>query len=249
MIARPMGRQLQASTTRELIHFDFLKMTLSDDVQEYLLVMKDGFSGFVMLFPCQSCTTTATVEGLLAWFSIFGVANTWVSDRGTHFRNQVMTKLQRRLRVLHHFVTAGCAWANGTAERANREALRVFRTLLSEATLPHERWPELVPVVQATLNATASVSKGNRSPFEVMFGEPPPHPLDAVLGVDFGLDNGADEITPSEAVALHCAELSAALEAMIPDVKAAQDRRHQANAARAEHCPLPNLELGDFVLV
>jgi len=134
-------------------------------------------------------------------------------------------------------------------ERADREALRVFRTLLAEATLPHERWPELVPVVQATLNATASVSKGNRSPFEVMFGEPPPHPLDAVLGVDFGLDNGADEITPSEAVALHCAELSAALEAMIPDVKAAQDRRHQANAARAKNCPLPNLELGDFVLV
>ena len=94
MIARPMGRQLQASTTRELIHFDFLKMTLSDDVQEYLLVLKDGFSGFTMLFPCQSCTTTATVEGLLAWFSIFGVANTWVSDRGTHFRNQVMTTLK-----------------------------------------------------------------------------------------------------------------------------------------------------------
>ena len=249
MIPRPMGRQLQASKPRELIHFDFLKMILSDTVQEYLLVLKDGLSGFTMLFPCQSCTTAATVEGLLAWFSIFGVANTWVSDRGTHFRNQVMTILQRRLRVLHHFVTAGCAWANGTVERANREALRVFRTLLAEATLPHERWPELVPVVQATLNATSSVGRGNRSPFEIMFGEQPPHPLDAVLGVDFGLDEEDDGITPSEAVAQHCTGLSEALEAMIPAVQAAQDRRHQHNATRAENRPPPDFELGDFVLV
>ena len=104
-------------------------------------------------------------------------------------------------------------------------------------------------MVQATLNATASVSRDNRSPFEVMFGEPPPHPLDAVLGVDFGLDYCADEITPSEAVAQHCAGLSAALEAMIPDVQEAQDRRHRANATRAENRPPPNFELGDFVLV
>ena len=49
----------------------------------------------------------------------------------------MITMLQRRLRGLHHFVTAGCAWANGSVERANREALRVFRTLLAEVGLPH----------------------------------------------------------------------------------------------------------------
>jgi hypothetical protein len=49
------------------------------------------------------------------------------------------------LKVKHHFVTPGCAWANGSVERANREALRVYRTLLAEAQLPYQRpkktWP------------------------------------------------------------------------------------------------------------
>jgi hypothetical protein len=82
-----------------------------------------------------------------------------------------------------------------------------------------------------------------------MFGEQPPHPLDAVLGVDFGFDEEDDGITPSEAVAQHCAELAAALEAMIPEVQTAQDRRHQHNATRAAERPPPDFELGDFVLV
>ena len=178
--------------SKELLHFDFLQMAFSaEDEDEYLLVLKDGFSTFVMLFPCRAATAAATVEGLLQWFSIFGAAEVWVSDQGIHFRNQIVTALQRKLRVHHHFVAAGCAWANGTIERANREALKVFRTLLAGMHLPPQRWRELLPVVRATVNATVSHTRlAGKSPYEVLFAEPPAHPLDTVIGVDFGWDEG-----------------------------------------------------------
>ena len=252
MIPRPMGEQLRASEPREMLHFDFLQMAFSEEEEaEYLLVLKDGFCTFVLLFPCKAAPAAATVEGLLLWFSIFGVADVWVSDQGTHFRNQIMTAMQRELRVLHHFVTAGCAWANGSVERANREALRVFRTLLAESSLPYQRWRELVPVVQATINATVSETRLNgRSPYEVMFGKPPSHPLDAVLGVDFGLDEGeSDGDGPSQMVEAHCAALTEALAAMVPDVAAGQARRHERNLAATAGRRAPDFEIGDYVLV
>ena len=78
----------------------------------------------------------------------------------------------------------------------------------------------------------------NRSVFEVMFGEPPSHPLDAVLGVDFGIEVGIEEINPRVAVAKHCEELAEAKES-----------RHLANVAGAAKRPPPDFELGDFLLV
>lgn len=251
MVPRPLGAQLRASKPKELLHFDFLQMAFTADEDEYLLVLKDGFSTFVMLFPCRAATAAATVEGLLHWFAIFGVAEVWVSDQGTHFRNQVVTALQRKLRVHHHFVAAGCAWANGTIERANREALRVFRTLLAEMHLPPQRWRELVPVVQATVNATVSHSRlAGKSPYEVMFAEPPAHPLDTVFGVDFGWDEGdssGDDQTDD--VVAHCEDLAAAFAAMRPDVEATQERRHQRNVEAAANRQEPDFEIGDYVLV
>ena len=66
MVPRPLGAQLRASKPKELLHFDFLQMALTaDEGDEYLLVLKDGFSTFVMLFPCRAATAAATVEGLL----------------------------------------------------------------------------------------------------------------------------------------------------------------------------------------
>ena len=251
MVPRPMGEQLRASVPREMIHFDFLKMAMGDDCVEYLLVIKDGFCGYTYLAPCKAADTECAVEGLLHWFSWFGVASVWISDQGTHFRNTVMTALQRRLKVKHHFVTPGCAWANGSVERANREALRVYRTLLAEAQLPYQRWRELTPVVQATLNATPSQGRlGGHSPFEVMLGSPPSHPLDAILGIDFGIDESEADVEMSVQAREHCsAGLSAALEAMVPDIDAGRARRHQQNTQGTEGNKGPDFEIGDYVLV
>ena len=75
MVPRPLGEQLRASKPREIVHFDFLKMAITEDTTgpaEYILMLKDGFCAFCLLFPCQAANTAATVAGLMQWFSLFG---------------------------------------------------------------------------------------------------------------------------------------------------------------------------------
>ncbi len=92
--------------------------------------------GYVMLFPCFEATAAVTRDALLVWFKTFGVVTTWVSDQGSHFKNEVIELLRKALNAVHHFVFAHCHWANGTVEVVNKRALGVFRPLLSELKLP-----------------------------------------------------------------------------------------------------------------
>jgi hypothetical protein len=100
-----------------------------------------------------------------------------VSDRGSHFKNEVVRALREQTRGLHHFTLAYFPWSNGTVERVCRELLRETRALLSEFKLPDEAWPSVLPLVQAGLNNAASSRVGGKCPKEVFLGLPPDSPL------------------------------------------------------------------------
>jgi hypothetical protein len=106
----------------------------------YILVMKDVASKFLLLHPTKTATGLDAVNGLLSWVSLFGVVHQWISDQGTHFRNEVVAESTHRLSAWHHFTTARCPWANGTVENAMKQLLRLFRVLLSEWRLRIGGW-------------------------------------------------------------------------------------------------------------
>ncbi|OWZ22641.1 Chromodomain protein [Phytophthora megakarya] len=87
------------------------------------------------------------------WFAAFGVCLSWVSDQGTHFKNEVIQSLQHALGAHHHFTTARCPCANGTVEVVMREALR---------------------------SHTPAKSLANHAPVTVMTGLSAMSPLDAI---------------------------------------------------------------------
>ncbi|OWZ02951.1 hypothetical protein PHMEG_00025404 [Phytophthora megakarya] len=83
-----------------MLHFDYRTLPQGEDSgNKYILVLKDDFSGFV------SCGRRRTQMPAL-----------WVSDQGTHFKNQVIEELPKSVGANHHFTTASCPWANGTVE-------------------------------------------------------------------------------------------------------------------------------------
>ncbi|KAJ0392975.1 hypothetical protein P43SY_009109 [Pythium insidiosum] len=123
-IPRPLGETLRATKPNEVLHFDFLTMVTGVGGVKYILVLKDGMSGFVELVACVHATADAASQGLLDWFKRFGVVRQWVSDQGAHFKNQVIEHLQTSLGAHHHFTTAYTPWANGTVEVVNREVLK-----------------------------------------------------------------------------------------------------------------------------
>lgn len=69
--------------------------------------------------------------------SVFGIVNDWMSDRGSHFKNELIQSISESLKSSHHFTLAYCPRSNGTVEVVMRELLRASRALLSEFQLPN----------------------------------------------------------------------------------------------------------------
>jgi hypothetical protein len=55
-----------------------------------LLLLKDDLSGYLWLVPCRTVDAAATVDALMPWFTVFGDVLLWISDRGSHFNNEVV---------------------------------------------------------------------------------------------------------------------------------------------------------------
>jgi Integrase zinc binding domain len=54
-VPRPLGTQLHATQPNEILHFAFLYIDLSRDGKyQYLLLLKDGLSGYRWLLPCDT---------------------------------------------------------------------------------------------------------------------------------------------------------------------------------------------------
>jgi hypothetical protein len=108
-VPRPLGTQLHATKPNEILHFDFLYIGLSRDRKyQCLLLLKDELSGYLWLVPCRTADAAATVNALMRWFAVFGVVLLWISDRGSHFKNEVVRRVQKELKARHHCTTANC---------------------------------------------------------------------------------------------------------------------------------------------
>ncbi|KAH9105630.1 hypothetical protein AeMF1_018616 [Aphanomyces euteiches] len=124
VVPRPLGSTLHAEKPNELIHFDWLSMPMSTSGLKHVLVIKDDMSGFVHLFPAESADATSTATALMGWFTLYGCVETWVTDGGSHFKNEVVEKIRKMVGAHHHITTAYSPWANGTVEVVNRLILR-----------------------------------------------------------------------------------------------------------------------------
>jgi transposase InsO family protein len=128
---------MHATNPNEIIHFDYLYMGKSVDDAEYVLIVKDDFSNYVLLKQCKHADADSTVSVLIEWFAAFDVATQWVSDKGSHFKNQIMTEVQKQLGTNHHFTTSYCPWANanGRVETVCKQTIRAAIAMLSEMLL------------------------------------------------------------------------------------------------------------------
>jgi len=141
----------------------------------------DGFSRFTRLIPCAHANAAVVVQGLLEWFALFGIANQFISDRGSHFNNEVLELLQQRLMIQHHFTAAYAPWSNGQVERVNREIREILSAMISETRLDAESWIELLPVVNFAINNSPSRRLHGHAPVEAFVGHAPTSPLDVIF--------------------------------------------------------------------
>ncbi|OWZ08102.1 hypothetical protein PHMEG_00019407 [Phytophthora megakarya] len=177
VVKRPWGETIDCNQRNGVLHFDFLYLGESFGEAKYLLVLKDHATHFVELTVCDSANSTATVEAILSWHSRYGVPPIWVSDNGSHFKNEVMSELRRRLKTQQQFTPAYCPWINGSIERVNRDILQVLRAMILEYKISTRDWIYLIPMVQSSLNHTPVPSLASKAPVELFTGLPCPSPL------------------------------------------------------------------------
>ena len=115
------------------------------------------------------------------WGADFGVPLIWVSDRGTHFKNTVMSEIAEVIGARHHFTTASMHFPNGTIERLCSIAQECFRLLTSDMKVDEDCWPDVIPAVRYILNHSPRASLDNMSPITVFCGHPEQSPLDNIL--------------------------------------------------------------------
>ena len=92
--------------------------------------MADDFSNYIWLFLTRTCGKSSAVKELTAWNVAFGLAKLWISDQGSHFKNEMLQKTAEALQTKHNFTSAYHAQSNGSVEAVCREVICGTRALI-----------------------------------------------------------------------------------------------------------------------
>lgn len=132
----------------------------------HILVVVDGFSKFVWLYPTKLTTTEEVILRLKKQATIFGNPRCIVSDRGIAFTSHAFRDYCKEEGVEHVLITTGVPRANGQVERMNR----VIVAVLTKLSLPKaEEWYKHVDKVQQFINSLYNRSV-KATPFELLVG-------------------------------------------------------------------------------
>ncbi len=115
LLALSASRSMLSACLNSCI-FDFLYVGESRTSHEYILILKDDFSGYAFLRPCKNADAETSANVLNEYFTTFIPVLQWFSDQCPHFCNKVMQTLASSLRVKHRFSTVCAPWSNGTVE-------------------------------------------------------------------------------------------------------------------------------------
>ena len=180
---KPTAQLFPINTTRplELVCVDFLSLEKSKGCFEDVLVITDHFTRYAKAVPCRNQKANTTAKALYENFFVhYGFPERLHSDQGRNFDGKVIHELCKLVGVAKSRTTPYHPMGNDSAERFNRNLLRML------GTLPNDQksdWKSYVaPLVQA-YNATKSEATGF-SPHFLMFGTHPRLSVDAYLGLD-----------------------------------------------------------------
>ena len=151
-IPRPLSTTVHATKPNEVIHFDYLFLGESENDHKYVLVVKDDLTGYCWLEPTTTADAEHTAKVLAHWTRVFTTPNIWVSDQGSHFKNEVLENLAKTHRIRHNFSVAYSPWVNGTVESLMRSILSATRAMIAELKLAPQDWATVIPAIASALN-------------------------------------------------------------------------------------------------
>ncbi|XP_037678191.1 protein NYNRIN-like [Choloepus didactylus] len=191
------GHRLRGQLPGEQWEIDFTELPPGPGGYKYLLVLVDTFSGWVEAYPTRSESAQVVAKKLLAEIiPRFGLPVTMGSDNGLAFIAQVTQNLVKALGIEWKLHCIYRPQSSGQVERMNRTLKETLTKLKLETG---RNWVSLLPF--ALLKARCTPYVKGITPYEAMFGRPPP--LLSKLGEEQLASLSNSELLKS-LQALHC---------------------------------------------
>ena len=155
-----------ASLPMDMIAWDFAgPFKKTDDGYEYVLVIVDIASRFMILRKLKTKQMEEVAMVLLEVFADFGVPKSVQHDQDPLFMNQVLDRLRQATHWKTKAVVCYFPSQNGAVERYVGEFKKVLYKLINGESY---NWDLYVPVVQMSLNQLI-LPRHKSAPFSVMF--------------------------------------------------------------------------------
>lgn len=162
-------QSIEANQPWDHIQIDLIgQLPTSTDGFNYILTVIDVMTGFTILRCLKTKTENETATTLWTLMCDFGIPKILQSDNGTEFVNKVISELVQLYGINQRLITPYHPRANGLVERKNKEVSRLLKKEMVSST---DRWQQLIPFVQLSLNHKELQRTGSK-PFELFFGRP-----------------------------------------------------------------------------
>ena len=161
--AKPLLVPIVATEPMDLVHIDFVKMELTNNMKETaetcnVLVVVDHFTRYVQAFVTPNQTAQTTAKALFhIYFSIFGFPRRLMSDQAKAFEGKVIKNLCDYLGVEKIRTTAYHPQSNGQVERIHQTLMRMVCKLDTDRTA---NWPSHLGAITHAYNSTGSLVTG-----------------------------------------------------------------------------------------
>lgn len=149
----------------EMVHIDHLgPFSKTRKGYQYILMIVDAFSKFLIARPTKTINSVETVEILKDMCGLFGYPTRIISDRNLAFTSRLFKQFILEHQIHHSLNAVACPRANGQVERFNRTILDAMRTRSRDPNM----WTECLPDIVWGINNTNSETTGFH-PYELMF--------------------------------------------------------------------------------
>ncbi len=164
----------------------------------YILVLVDSFTGYTMAFPYPSKSSDNAVDGLLAWISLLGSPRTWSSDNDSTFCSAINRDLRASLGIRDLNTPSYSPNIQGVVERRVGDIKHTIERFALDPSITIDLRSLLHRIVWSINCSPLYGSYNGLTPFELMLGRLPHHPLATAL-MGNSLDDGqrADEADSS----------------------------------------------------
>ena len=132
----------------ELLVGDYLSMPTGKGGYHTLGLFLDTFSQHLWVTKFKTAgTAKTTVDSLTTIFNNFTPSETFMTDGGRHFNNELVKTYCAKWSCVHHVVAAYSPWINGLVEGTNKLLLHVLKRLcapdIGEDNTMEEDWEKL----------------------------------------------------------------------------------------------------------